>query len=346
MVKKISLALILLISLPSAVYALKDEIVYEGQQVIWGFDFVNQDEILFTERNGQIKHLKLSTKKVTELKVPLDVFKEGQGGLLDLNLHPDFQKNKLVYFTYSKNLGKNIYTTALASFQFNQTRAENFKDVFVAKAEGKNDIHFGSRFVWDKNGNLFLTVGDRNERDKAQDLKFHNGKIIKLDKKNQAEIWSYGHRNPQGIGIHPASGDLYEVEFGPRGGDEVNLIEKGKNYGWPVITYGREYSGPKIGEGTAKAGMEQPIIHWTPSISPSGMAFYQGDKFPQWKNHLFLACLSGLHLRRLQIDQRKVVSEEKLLADKSWRIRQVRSGPDGYLYISTDAGNLVRLKPD
>lgn len=332
--------------LPWNSFALKDEVIYQGNDVIWGFDFINQNEVLLTERSGSIKYVNIAKKEIREFPVPFDVFRAGQGGLLDLKLHPDFKNNHLVYFTYSKKLPKGQATTALASFSLVNGEAKDFKEHFVANAAGKSGIQFGSRIVWDKSGNLFMTIGDRDERDKAQDLSVHNGKILRIDAEKKVSIWSYGHRNPQGIDIDPTTGDLYSTEFGPRGGDEVNLIQKNKNYGWPVITYGREYSGPKIGEGIEKKGMEQPIIHWEPSISPSGMAFYRGDKFPQWKNNLFLACLSGMHLRRLQIVNQKVVAEESILADKFWRIRQVQSGPDGYLYISTDSGSLVKLKPN
>ena len=202
-----------------------------------------------------------------------------------------------------------------------------------------------------------MAIGDREAREKVQKFDSVNGKIIRLNedgtipkvnaqaKSNHPEIWSYGHRNPEGLAIDPKTGDLWEAEMGPRGGDELNLIKPGVNYGWPVITYGREYSGPKIGEGTEKEGMEQPVAYWVPSISPSGIGFYEGNIFPKWKGDLFMATLSGLHLRRLTIQDQKVTNQEVMLKELGFRFRNVRQGPDGHLYFSTDNGIIAKIVP-
>jgi glucose/arabinose dehydrogenase len=230
------------------------------------------------------------------------------------------------------------------------------KTLFSAKTNSDEREHFGSRLLF-KDNTIFMTIGDRGKRDLAQNLDYHNGKILRLtlegkpatgnpfEKTKNAlpEIWSYGHRNPQGIDIDPITGEIYSIEFGPRGGDELNLIQKSKNYGWPVITYGKEYWGPSIGD-THNEGMQQPVIHWTPSISPSGMTFYHSEKYPEWKNSLFLAALGSRHLRRLELKDNQVTSEEMLFSDLNERIRHVRISPDGYLYFSTDSGKLMKVE--
>ncbi|MBK9294791.1 MAG: PQQ-dependent sugar dehydrogenase [Oligoflexia bacterium] len=341
-------------------YQLKEEVLFKGEDVVWGFDFVSNTQIIFTERSGVFKLLDLKTKKVTQLEVPVQIYSGGQGGLLDIRLHPNFNKNNLVYFTFSKKVSDGNYTTALSRFKLKENILSQYEELFTAHAVGESVIHFGSRLAWGKNLELFMTIGERNERDKAQDLSVHNGKILRLTELGKAhpgnpfiktknalgEIWSYGHRNPQGIVYDGDSKILYEVEFGPRGGDEINIIDSGKNYGWPIVTAGREYWGPKIGDGKNKPGMQLPIKTWVPSISPSGMDIYKGEKLKKWKNNLFLACLSSKHLRRVEIQNEKVVLEEELLKNKNMRVRHVRSGPDGWLYISTDAGHLLKLATD
>lgn len=232
------------------------------------------------------------------------------------------------------------------------------KILISTNAISNNNIHYGSRIEFDREGHLFVTIGDRNERPRVQDLLYHNGKTLRLnldgsvpkdnpyvnDKKALPEIWSLGHRSPQGLAIHPVSQALYLAEMGPRGGDELNIIKPKLNYGWPVVTYGREYSGFKVGDGiTTQKGMEDPLVHWVPSISPSAITFYTGDKFPNWKNNLFVGCLSGMHLRRLVLDGDKVMVQEELLKDLSERFRNLRTGPDGYLYFSTDNGLIARI---
>ncbi len=334
------------------------EKLFEGKEVIWGFDFLNSDncdEILFTERSGKIRYLNLKTKMTTEVFGAPKVFHEGQGGLLDLYID---HKDSDIYLTYSEPVGEEATTSLFkGKLSTNKTKIIG-RRIFQAKAFSKNGEHFGSRIVIDKEGFVFMSVGERFERDKAQDLSVHHGKILRLTKDGKAaadnpfiktskalpEIWSLGHRNPQGLFID-RTGALIEAEFGPRGGDEVNLIEKGRNYGWPVVTYGSEYWGPKIGV-TQKAGMASPLQYWVPSISPSGLMIYSGKSFPKFDGNVFLATLGGTHIHRVVIDKNfKLIREEKLLEDLDERFRQIKAGGDGLIYVTTDSGKILRLKP-
>jgi glucose/arabinose dehydrogenase len=336
------------------------EILAEQDDVVWGFDFLPDGRIVFTERDGQLRILDPGTKSVQTVQGVPAVARAGQGGLLDVRVHPAFNENGWIYLTYSETVDRGM-TTALGRGRLDGLVLKDYRKLFSAWEPNRNNIHFGSRIEFDGSGKLFISVGDRNERHYAQDLRYHNGKILRLNEDGSVpgdnpftqnpdakpEIWSYGHRNPQGLVKHPVTGELWESEFGPRGGDEINVIHPGANYGWPVITYGREYWGPKIGEGTEKAGMEQPIAYYVPSISPSGIAFYSGNAFPRWRGSLFVANLSGQHLRRLVIDQNnKVVKEEELLSDLGVHFRHVRPGPEGYLYFSTNDGKIARLVPN
>ncbi|WP_434130306.1 PQQ-dependent sugar dehydrogenase [Methylocaldum sp. GT1BB] len=336
------------------------EVIAQQEDVVWGFDFLPDGRIVFTERDGQLRILDPSTRSVQTVQGAPAVVQAGQGGLLDVRVHPEFDKNGWIYLTYSEKATHGM-TTALGRGRLEGTELKDYRKLFSAFEPNGNNIHFGSRIEFDGAGKLFISVGDRNERHNAQDLRYHNGKILRLNEDGSApvdnpfannpdakpEIWSYGHRNPQGLAKHPITGELWESEFGPRGGDEINVIRPGANYGWPVITYGREYWGPKIGEGTEKAGMEQPVAYYVPSISPSGIAFYFGDAFPRWKGNLFVANLSGQHLRRLVIDDNnKVVKQEELLNDLGVNFRHVRTGPEGFLYFSTDDGKIARLVPN
>ena len=334
------------------------EKLFDGGEVIWGFDFINlknANDILFSERSGKLKYLNLKNGKAVDIAGAPKVFAEAQGGLLDIFI--DHSTNN-IYITYAEPVGKDA-TTSLFKAQLSKDKTKlTGSRIFQAKAFDDDGVHFGSRVVMDKEGFLFMSIGERNERDKAQDLSVHNGKILRLttdgkpapgnpfikNKKALPEIWSLGHRNPQGLFID-SSGALLAAEFGPRGGDEVNLIEKGKNYGWPVITYGKEYYGPSIGK-KELSGMEQPLFHWVPSINPSGMMIYSGQVFPQFEGNIFLATLNNGHLHRIVIDKNyKMLKEEKLVDDISERFRQIKTGPDGLIYVSTDSGKIFRLKP-
>lgn len=320
-------------------------------KVIWGFAFLNANELLFTLREGQLYHYNLLTMKRVRLESP-KVAANGQGGLLDVQVF-DISGKKTVYLTFSSKV-KGTTTTSLASGHFKDGKLNDLKTIFNAKVQSDTTRHFGSRLAYDGT-HIFMTVGDRGKRSFAQDLRLHNGKILRLtpegkafagnpfSKKGYPEIWSYGHRNPQGIFFDQEKKILFSCEFGPRGGDELNIIEEGKNYGWPVITYGSEYYGPSIGT-THKKGMEQPLAYWVPSISPSGLTVYSGDKIPLWKGSLFLANLSSNHLRRLEYKDGKITLEQKILEDLEERIRYVSTGLDGYLYFSTDSGKVIRIE--
>lgn len=353
------LLLVLFFSLAST-YSFSSGIQFETllkrEDVIWGFDFLPDGRVLLTERGGKMLLLDIGSKKTIELKGLPTFYTAGQAGLLDVRVHPDFKINQTIYFTYSEPVGKSDSTTALGSAVLKNNELSNIKKLFAGVGANSNDIHYGSRIEFDLKGHIIFSMGDRDERNKAQNLSYHQGKMLRLkydgsvpsdnpfvsQKEAKPEIWSLGHRSPQGLARHPVSGEIYESEMGPRGGDEVNLINAGKNYGWPVITYGKEYWGPKIGD-KEKKGMEQPLVYWVPSISPSAITFYTGDKFPEWKNNLFLATLSGEHIHRVVMNGNKAEKQEEFLGELGYRWRSLRTGPDGYLYLGTDEGRFGRL---
>ncbi len=350
--------LLFLLSLVSSLTAFanyKTEVLFTQKDVIWGFDFLPDGKIIFTERGGKLYTHDPKLKTTTLIGGTPVVHAVGQGGLLDVRVHP---KNGFIYLTYSEEAGKNKSTTAVARAKLDGDKLTDFKKIFSADAPSSNDHHYGSRIDFDGKGHIYISVGERGERENVQKLNTHLGKIIRLNedgslpqdnpfvsnKKAKPEIWAYGLRNPQGLAMRPGTDELWEAEMGPRGGDEINLILPGKNYGWPVVTYGREYYGPKIGEGTKKPGVEEPISYWVPSISPSAITFYSGDKMPEWKGNIFLALLSGQHIHRVVLDEKnKVIQQEELFKDLDWRFRNVRTGPDGYLYFSTDEGKFGRV---
>ena len=335
------------------------QLLTQQNDCIWGFDFLPDGRIVFTERSGALRIINSKTGEIVTLRNVPNVAVKGQGGLLDVRVHPQFEKTHWLYFTYSVAMPNGNMTTRLSRAELNNNALKNVQVLFTAFDANDNHIHFGSRLEFDGHAHLFMSMGERNEREKAQSLSYDNGKILRFNEDGsipddnpfvkvaaaRPEIWSLGHRNPQGLTINPQTGELWEAEFGPLGGDEINVIKAGKNYGWPIITYGREYYGLSIGEGTAKNGMEQPIAYYKPSISPSGVNFYNADVFPQWKGNLFIAALSGQQLRRLVITNNKVTTQEILLTDLKWRFRHVRQGIDGLLYFSTDDGKLVRIIP-
>lgn len=309
--------------------------------VIWGFDFLtpSADEIIFTERGGKLSICDTKTKTTKPVVGAPAVVAKDQGGLLDVMIHP---KTKKIYITFSEKTDEGATTSLFrADLASDKTKLQNGSVIFKSNADADTGMHFGSRVVADKNDYLFMSIGERNIRNKAQDQKLHHGKILRLTLDGKAEIWTSGHRNPQGLAFD-ANERLFAAEMGPRGGDEVNLITKGLNYGWPIITYGKEYWGPPIGK-KEKAGLEQPLIKWVPSISPSGLTFYTGTRLKKFKDNIFLANLSGQHVRRVVLDKDKVVKEEELFADLKERFRQVKEGPDGALYFSTDNGKIYKL---
>ena len=330
----------------------------------WGMAFLPDGRLLVTERPGRMRLI----GKDGQLSPPLGnvppVYASGQGGLLDVVLAPDFTASRLIYFSYSEPRGQGSNGTTVARAKLAGDGATQLQDVqviFRQEPATSGGLHFGSRLAFGRDGNLFVALGERFQRDKAQDLSNHYGKVIRIRPDGSVppdnpfagktgarpEVWSYGHRNVQSAAIHPVSGKLWTVEHGARGGDEINIPQAGKNYGWPVITYGRDYSFLKIGEGTTKAGLEQPIYYWDPSIAPSGMAFYTGDLIPEWKGNLFVGALAGQALHRLVLDGEQIVGEERLLGDLGARIRDVRSGLDGALWLLTDSpeGRVLGLAP-
>ena len=325
----------------------------------WGIVQLPDVNFLITEKSGYINLISKDGKSVTKITGLPKVDSRGQGGLLDIVIDPDFDKNQTIYWSFSEPYEKGNLTS-VGKGVLNGNKILNSKVIFRATPSYDGRLHYGSRLAFDKTGNLFVSTGERSDletRPLAQDLKAYLGKIIKIDKegkpaagnpfiginKAQPEIFSYGHRNPQGIAIHPETGELWETEMGPRGGDEINHIQAGKNYGWPTITYGIEYSGEKINNGvTKKDGLEQPVYYWDPVISPSGITFYTGN-IEEWKNNLFIACLSGEKINRIILENNKVVGEERLLEDQGERFRDVYDGKDGNLYAITDSGKLYRI---
>ena len=317
------------------------ETVFKGNDVVWGFDFLPNNNILITEKDGVLRLFDPKTKKSQALEGVPKVRSRGQGGLLDVLVDRAFKQNKKIYLTFSVPL-EGGQTTRLVSASLNQNKLENLKVIFTALPATSKTQHFGSRVVQDKDGSLYFTVGDRGERKLAQDMSQHRGKLYKVTAGDKVTMWSYGHRNAQGADFHPSTGKLWTVEHGPRGGDELNVISKGKNYGWPVITYGKEYWGPSIGD-THKEGMEQPAYHYTPSIAISGLMIYSGKMFPEWKDQFFIGALKDTHISRLASVNSKFVEQEKLFEDNDERIRQIKEFKDGSIYYSTDNGKIVRL---
>jgi glucose/arabinose dehydrogenase len=310
--------------------------------------------MLVTERPGRLRLANAAGVLGPPITGLPEVDARGQGGLLDVVLDPRFVDNGLVYFSYAEaGDGGNGTAVARARLESSglQGRLVELKVIYRQRPKVQSTLHFGSRLVFSRGGKLFVTLGDRySRRDEAQNPRTDLGKVMRIeaDGSTAAELWSIGHRNVQGAALHPATGALWTHEHGPQGGDEVNIVEAGRNYGWPVVTFGAEYfTGSKIGEGTAKPGMEPPLWHWVPSIAPSGMAFLTSERYgAAWKGSLFVGALRGEMLVRLQLDGNRVVAEQRLLQGKLGRIRDVRQGPDGWLYLLTDEdnGRVVRVE--
>jgi glucose/arabinose dehydrogenase len=340
---------------------LQIEKVADGLEHPWGMAFLPDGRILVTERPGRLRVIeddRVAPRPVGGLP---SIAAHGQGGLLDVALHPDFANNRLVYLSYA-GAGEAGVGTEVARGRWNGADLEDVEVIFRMQPKSDGGRHFGSRLVFDTEGHLYVTLGDRGERPRAQRLDDHAGSVIRLRDDGGVpadnpfvgrrdalpEIFSYGNRNVQGAALHPATGELWTHEHGPQGGDELNVIRAGVNYGWPVITYGVNYGmGTTIGEGTRKAGMAQPLYSWVPSIAPSGMAFYTAERIPQWRGNLLVGSLKFATLVRLVLDGERITHEERLLAGELGRIRDVRQGPDGLVYVLTDAadGALYRLAP-
>ncbi len=334
--------------------------VVQGLAHPWSMAFLPNGDILITERIGRLRVVRNGELDPLPVAGVPKVAHGGQAGLLDIVLHPRFTENRLIYLSYAGpgNGGKG---TEVARARFVEGRLVDLETILVVHPKTQGGRHFGSRLLFGPDGYLYVTMGERGMKNRAQDLSDLAGKVIRIRDDGQVppdnpfvgqsgvrpEIYTYGNRNPQGLTLHPYTGQIWEAEHGPKGGDEINLLLAGSNYGWPVITYGRSYAGSPIGEGTSKSGMVQPLRYWVSSISPSGMTFYTGKEFPPWYGNLFLGALSGRALVRLELDGMEVVHEERLLEGRGERIRDVRQGPDGHLYLLTDASNgaLLRLDP-
>lgn len=341
--------------------SLNVDLVAGGLKLPWDIAFLPSDEILVTGKAGALLHVNLQTRARVAVGGLPAVKVQGQGGLHAVILHPKFAENSLIYLSYAAppEDGKGA-TTHFMRAKLSGTQLSDQTVLLRAKAPASKGQHFGGAMVFDRDGYLFVSVGDRGERDDAQKLSSHNGKILRLHDDGRVpkdnpfvdtpgalpEIWSYGHRNPQGLALDPVRGRIYEAEHGPQGGDEINVIERGRNYGWPVITYGREYgTGLKIGEGTTRADVRAAVYTYVPSIATAGIAYYGGDAFPQWKNSVFVAALRG-HLNRVQLNaDGTFAKEERLLADRNLRIRAVRVSPKGELVVVADDGVVLRVRP-
>jgi len=352
----------------SAAHDFRVVTVAEGFEVPWAMAFLPNGDMLVTERPGRLRIVRNGQLLPEPVQGVPAVLAQGQGGLLDVVVHPNFATNRFVYLSFSKPLASGA-TTAVVRGRFENDRLTNVEEIFEARSSGAG--HYGSRLAFDGNGYLFITVGDRQvpptgnlEAHPSQDLSDHHGVTVRLHDDGRVpsdnpfvgqagalpEIYSYGHRNAQGLAIHPQSGEPWLNEHGPQGGDEINIIRPGANYGWPVVGYGVNYrTGSAIHEGTRRDGMVDPSFIWVPSIGVSGMTFYTGDAFPGWKGDVFSGGLSGGYVSRVELDGERVVREEVLLP-RVGRVRDVRQGPDGYLYIAVEARDgvltpILRLEP-
>jgi aldose sugar dehydrogenase len=331
-----------------------------GLEHPWGMALLPNGDILITERPGRVRLVRDGELRDAPVEGGPSVEATGQGGLLDIAVHPDFDANGLVYMTYSKAVSGGI-TTAVARAQWADDQLNDLEDVFVADAVAGGGQHFGSRLVFDGDQLLYVTVGDRGMQEPAQDLTNHIGTTLRLnddggvpgnnpfigDADARDEIYTYGNRNAQGMALHPQTGEIWQNEHGPRGGDELNRMVAAANYGWPEVSFGNHYNGTPIPDPEPGDGTEHPVVHWTPALAPSGLAFYTGDRFPNWQGNAFNGGLAGQRIVRVVLDGDRAIDQEDLIADRGWRIRAVVDGPDGYLYFLTDSANgmLARLEP-
>jgi len=334
----------------------------KGLEHPWGICLLPDGRFLISQKLGTMCIVTPAGKIVKQITGLPAVVPDGQGGLLDVNIDPQFATNRMVYWDYSEQVsGGSLLAIAKGKLSADESKIENIQVIYRATPAYKGSLQFGSRIVFDKSGNLFVTTGERSGSDirmKAQALDAAIGKLIHITKNGKPvpggpfaktpnarpEIYAYGFRSPEGLAMNPATGELWEAEFGPRGGDEINIIRPGKNYGWPVVTYGIEYSGEKVGAGIQqKEGVEQPVYYWDPVVSPSGIVFYNSNVIPEWKGNLFVGGLSSMHIARLVIKNNRVVGEERLLKDEGERFRALAVGKDGALYAVTDSGRFYRV---
>jgi aldose sugar dehydrogenase len=372
-----SAALLLLALMPAAALA-QDTVsseqakfnvsnVAEGLNHPWGIAVLPDGAMLVTERPGTLRFVDKDGKLSEPIAGVPEVDARDQGGLLDITLHPNFAENRLLYLSFSeKGEGGNSTAVARAKLSEDNAKLTDVQVIFSQKPKLQSAMHFGSRIVFDREGRIYVGLGERSHeqfREQAQDLNSHLGKVVRLNEDGSVppdnpfvgrddalpEIWSYGHRNIQAAALHPDTGEFWEIEHGPKGGDEINIPEAGKNYGWPVVSHGVNYDGTPVGTGEKDApGMEDPIYTWTPVIAPSGMIFYSGKAFPEWKGDLFVGGLSATALVRLELDGEKIAAEERLLTDLGLRIRDVAETPEGDILVITDHdnGRILKLSPE
>ena len=335
------------------------EVVVNELDIPWGFVFLPDGALLITEKSGELIHYNAGVK--TKIKGLPEVYLRGQGGLMDIELHPNYSENGWLYITYSSSDGEGEGgNTALIRAQLIDTKLTSVERLYKAEPNSKRGQHFGSRIEFDNDGYLYFSIGDRGNRDvNPQDITRDCGKIYRINDDGsipnnnpflefpgaKTAIYSYGHRNPQGMICHPDTGEIWVHEHGPRGGDEINRIKKGRNFGWPLISYGINYSGTSFTDDTYLPGMEQPLFYWVPSIAPSGMAYVTSDVYKDWKNNLLIGSLKFEYLERLVLDNNKVVKREKLLEGMG-RVRNVRQGPDGYIYASLESIGILKIVPN
>tara|TARA_R110002049_G_scaffold216652_2_gene388076 strand:- start:734 stop:1837 length:1104 start_codon:yes stop_codon:yes gene_type:complete len=336
------------------------ETLATGLGVPWGMAVMPDNTLLISQREAKLSLLDLNSGSLSDITGLPAIKVSGQGGLFDVALSPDYATDEWIYFSYSKDISGEGATT-LARAKLAGNRLVNWQDVLITKSTTDTNYHFGGRIAFDNKGHIFLSVGERGFRPNAQDLGTHSGSILRLNLDGSVpadnpfitnqnalpEIWSYGHRNPQGLFFNKITGQLWEIEHGPRGGDEINLIKAGKNYGWPIISFGKEYYTPfAVGEGTEKAGLEQPVKVYVPSIAPSNLIQYMGNAFPHWHNNLLAGALKLQHLNRIVLDEHdQAISETRLLRNVEGRIRNIIESPEGWLYISTDDGRILKVSP-
>jgi aldose sugar dehydrogenase len=333
----------------------------------WSLAFLPNGDMLVTERAGRLRIIHNGVLSPQPIPGVPAVKAAALSGLLDVVLHPKFAENRLIYLAYSKAGENTLSTTALAQGRFDGAALTDVKDIFVANTWSKSNTNFGGRIAFDRAGFLYLTVGERQEQNRAQDPNDHGGKVLRLRDDGtvppdnpfvgkagyQAAIYTLGHRSPQGLAMHPETGALWENEHGPLGGDELNVLQPGRNYGWPLVTFGTDYDGTRVSENTWRADLEAPFMYWVPSIAISGVAFYTGDRFPAWKGNVFVGSMfegrtrATGHLQRITFNEGRPIQREPVLAQLRQRIRDVRQGPDGLLYVLTDevAGALLKIEP-
>jgi len=339
--------------------------LYKGLVNPWSLAFLPNGDLLITEKPGRLRIVRNGVLDATPISGVPTVWAVGQGGLLEVLPHPRYTENQFVYLTYSKPCAaEKAATTALARGKFDGKALTDVRDLFVADNCNTGNPHYGSKLAWGRDGMLYMTIGERGDRVRAQNPASHGGKLLRLREDGtvppdnpfvgkegyKPEIYTWGHRNAQGLAFHPETGVLWENEHGPQGGDELNIIERGKNYGWPTVSYGREYppDGAKVSAQTSKEGFEEPFLLWVPSIGISGMIFYTGDKFPEWKNNILVGGLSGLAIHRIGINEKGgLLGREVLIYSSRQRVRDIRQGPDGNVYVAVDAnpGGILRIEP-